>query len=119
MEEQAERLAEYCRDRVGDALPGVGYHTPDGHDVVYIREDVSRVYPADRLERFLEVSRDINASLERLDEMGRPEASLHELEGGFIIQFHRGEGRVIFLAIDADVGRQLSRFIDDCVAQLD
>lgn len=114
MKDDAERLADYLQDRVGESLRGVGYHTPDTHDVAYIREDVASVYPTERLERFIDVLRSVGTTLNRLDEMGRPHASMHRLDEGLIIQFYRGNDQVIYVALDADVGRNFTRFIDDC-----
>ncbi|MFC7166764.1 DUF7522 family protein [Halospeciosus flavus] len=118
MEVQAERLAEFVRERVGDAVRAVGYHTSGEIDVVYVRDDVAKQYPPERVERFASVSRGINDDLSRLDEMGRPKSSLHSLEEGFILQFHEGAGDVVFLAMDREVGRNLTRFIDECREQM-
>lgn len=118
MRREAKRLADYCQDRLGDALRGVGYHTTDGYEVVYIRDDVTEDYPQERVDNFIRSSRSIHESLNTLDEMGRPEASLHLLEEAMIVQFHfPGEG-VIFVAMDEGVGRNFSKFVDDCLDQI-
>lgn len=114
MKNDTRRLAEYLQDRVGESLRGVGYHTPDEHDVAYIRDDVASIYPPERLDRFIDVLRSVGTNLDRLDEMGRPHASMHRLDEGLIIQFYRGNDQVIFVALDADVGRNFTKFIDDC-----
>lgn len=119
MEKDAQRLATYLEDRVGDSLRGVGYHTLDSFDVAYIREDITSMYPPDRVERFVDVSRTIGTNLDRLEEMGHPRASMHRLEEGLLIQFYRGENRVVFAVVDPDVGRNFNRFVDECLAALD
>jgi len=118
MEPRATRLTTYLRSRVGDSLRGVGYHTPETSGVVYIRDDVAEQYPPDRVDRLVDVSRSVGDALGTLDEIGRPEASLHRLEDALLGQFHvPGEG-VVFIAVDADVGRNFNQFVDDCLAQL-
>ncbi|MFB6268098.1 MAG: hypothetical protein ABEI31_10595 [Halodesulfurarchaeum sp.] len=119
METNTAQLAEYLTEEVGDALRAVGYHTAETHDLVYIRDDVAAAYPPERIEDFLDVSRSINEDLSRLDEMGRPKASLHTMGEGYILQFHRDEGRIIYVAMDHDVGRNFNAFVESCLEVLD
>lgn len=118
MEERSNRLAEYVTERVGDGVRAVGYHTPESFEVVYIRDDVAATYPADRVDRFMGVSRAIHDAINDLEAMGEPVASLHSLDDGLIIQFHVAVGEVVFLALDHDLGRDFGGFVDDCKAAM-
>lgn len=116
MEQYAARLAEYTKDRIGEGVRAVGYHTEDVFDVEYIRDDLREQYPENRVQRFIRTSRRLHSDLQFLDDaMGVPEASLHVLEEGLIIQFHFPDEDVVFLSMDKDVGRNFTRFIHDCV----
>lgn len=119
MRREVERLADYCHDRIGDSLRAVGYHTDDDFDVVFIREDLIEHYPAERVDNFIRTSRSIHADIHRLDDrMGPPEASLHVLEDGLAIQFHRADDVVVFVTMDQGVGRNFIRFVDECLDQI-
>lgn len=115
MPKRADRLAEYCRERLGDSLRAVGYHSGESVEVVHIRDNLVEQYPPEDVEKFIDSSRRIHRDLEGMDRrMGTPEASLHVLQDGLIVQFHFEGDDVIFLSIDRDVGRNLTQFIQDC-----
>lgn len=119
MEERAERLADYCQDRLGTDLRAVGYHDADDFEISFIREDLERHYPSDLVEGFVEASRHIHNDVNLFDEgMGSPEASLHVLDEGLIVQFHFAGEDVIFLSMDRGVGRNFTQFVSDCFDQM-
>lgn len=119
MTDRANRLAKYCQDRLGDGLRAVGYHSGTSFEVVYIRDGLEEQYPADRVQRFIEGSRSVHRDVEHMDDkMGSPEASLHMLEEGLIIQFHEPGEDVVFLSMDRDVGRNFTRFIRECMNEM-
>ncbi|MGZ0746260.1 MULTISPECIES: DUF7522 family protein [unclassified Haloparvum] len=119
MPRRAKRLAEYCEDRLGDGLRAVGYHSDTAIEVVYVREDLKEKYPPDRVERFIDASRSVHRDVAGMDDrMGTPEASLHMLEEGLIIQFHLPDDDVVFLSMDRDVGRNFTRFIRECIEEM-
>lgn len=119
MPDRATRLAEYCEERLGDGLRAVGYHSDTSVELAYVRADLEPMYPPERVERFIESSRSVHRDVEELDDrMGTPEASLHVLEEGLIIQFHFSGDEVVFLSMDRDVGRNFTRFIRECLDEM-
>jgi hypothetical protein len=116
---RAKRLAEYCEDRLGKGLRAVGYHSEDKIELAYIRDDLKSEYPADRVEKFISASRAVHRDVETMDQnMGTPEASLHMLQEGLILQFHFTGEDVVFVSMDRDVGRNLTRFIRECIDEM-
>lgn len=95
----------------------MGDHTDEEYEILTSRVDVAENDPQERVENFVRTSRNIRANLNSLDEMAKPEASLHMLEEALIIQFPLPEG-VIFVAMDTDVGRNFTRFVRDCEEQI-
>jgi len=120
MPKRAERLKQYCEERLGDSLRAVGYHSGDSVEIAYIRDDLVDQYPPEDVEQFIDSSRRIHTDLQGMDrQMGTAEASLHLLEDGLIVQFHYAGDDVIFLSIDRDVGRNFTEFIQDCRDAMD
>lgn len=108
----AKRLAEYCQSRIGDSLRAVGHHSGTEFESTHLRQDLEKEATTDLMDRFIESSRALNRSVSKLKRyMGPPEATLHMLEEGFLIQFHSPEGEVIFLVMERDIGRHLTGFI--------
>lgn len=115
MSNPAKRLAEYCQNRLGDNLRAVGHHSGASFEITYLREDLEEEATTELMDHFIESSRALQQSVSKLKRyMGPPEASLHMLEEGFLIQFHSPEGEVIFLVMERDIGRHLTGFINDC-----
>jgi len=62
----------------------------------------------------------VSADLEEFDDrMGLPEARLHLLAEGLIVQFHYPGESAVFLAMDRDVGRNFTTFINDCIDEME
>lgn len=119
MPDRAKQLAAYCEDRLGDGLRAVGYHSATSVELAYVRSDIEEKYPPERVQQFIDSSRAVHRGLEDIDDqMGSPEASLHLLEEGLIIQFHYPGDEVVFLSMDRDVGRNFTRFIQDCIDEM-
>lgn len=118
MEEQACRLAEYIRDRVGDAARAVGYHDREGYQIVYLRDDLEDQYSPEQWGRFVRTSSNIHSELKGLRRRGPPEASLHSLENALFVQFYLDSDAVIFVGLESDVGRNFMGFVDDCLAHI-
>jgi hypothetical protein len=119
MDQRASRLTTHCQDRLGDSLRAVGFHSDDTVEVAYIRDDLVERYPEDRVAQFIRSSRQIHRDLQSLDEgMGTPEASLHVLAEGLIVQFHYPGDDVIFLSMEREVGRNFTRFVDECIDRM-
>ncbi|MUV60346.1 hypothetical protein [Halobacterium sp. CBA1126] len=119
MAERAHRLAEYCRDRLGDGLRAVGFHSDGDVELAYLRDDLKEQYPADRVQQFIESSRTIHRTVDELDAtMGDPQASLHMLDEGLIVQFHFPGEDVVFLAMDSGVGRNFTQFVRECLDEM-
>lgn len=119
MEKQASELAEYCLDRLDDSLRAVGFYSENDLELVYIRDDLVDKYSDDIIKAFIHTSQEIQDDLQRIDEeMGKSEASLHALEAGLIIQFHHHTDDVIFFSMEREVGRDFTRFIDECRNQM-
>lgn len=120
LSERVERLTEYCRERLGEGLRAVGFHTDSGVEVAYIRDELVKRYPPDRVEDFVDASRQIHDATKFIDDvMGSPEASLHVLEQGLIVQFHFAGEDVVFLSMERDVGRNFTRFVSECFDRMD
>lgn len=111
----ARRLSEYCQERIGHNLRAVGHHTGTSFETTYLREDLEEEATKELMEHFVNSSRALQEGVSELKRyMGPPEASLHMLEEGFLIQFHTPDQKIIFLVMERDIGRNLTGFIDDC-----
>lgn len=120
MKQRAARLTEYAKERLGDGLRAVGYHTEDDYGMLYASPDVRERYSRENIDDLVDTSRAIHDDLAYMGEqLGRPEASMHLLGEGLIVQFHfAGEG-VVFLSMNRDVGRNFSRFVQECIDRMD
>ncbi|MXR19749.1 DUF7522 family protein [Halobacterium bonnevillei] len=119
MKSQASKLAEYCERRLGDSLRVVGFYSDNDLEMTYIRDDLVDKYSNDMVETFIDNSQKIQKDLQLLDSgMGEPEASLHAMEDGLIIQFHISIEDVIFFSMEREVGRNFTQFIDECRKQM-
>lgn len=115
MSTPTERLAEYCQNRIGDSLRAVGHHSGTDYETTYLRDDLEEGATTELMEHFIKSSRALSEDVSELNRyMGPPQASLHMLEEGFLIQFHIPDAEVIFLVMERDIGRNLTGFIDDC-----
>lgn len=119
MEQRAVRLAEYAEERLGDGLRAVGYHTGSDYGLLFARQDVRKRYSRENIEDFIDTSRALHHDMAYLGEqLGRPEASLHLLGEGLIVQFHFHGDDVVFLSMDREVGRNFTRFIRECIDRM-
>lgn len=119
MKKQASKLAEYCQVRLGDSLRAVGFYSDNDLEMTYVRDDLVEKYSDDIIEAFIHTSQEIQHHLQLIDEgMGEPEASLHALETGLIIQFHYPTEDVIFFSMEREIGRDFTGFIDECRNQM-
>lgn len=117
MEERARQLRDHCREQIGDGLRAVYTYGPEGHTVVYTREDVEYGYTEDRLASLVESVSDIHETLTGMgtdkEPLGVPQASIQVFEYGFVVLFVDGQQGVA-VSVDREVGPEISEFLDSC-----
>lgn len=119
MEKKASRLGGFLQSRLGDSLRAVGFYSSTEIEMMFVRDDLSGRYSEDILDSFIHSSKEIQHNLQLIDEgMGQPEASLHVLDAGLVIQFHYPTDDLIFFSMERDVGSDLTGFIDECQMQM-
>ncbi|WP_256403825.1 DUF7522 family protein [Halorubrum salinum] len=119
MKKQASRLTEFCQTRLGNSLRAVGVYSANNIEMIFVRDDLNEKYSGDILNNFISTPQEIKHNFQLIDEgMGEPEASLHLLEAGLIVQLHYPSEGLIFISMEQDVGRNFTRFIRECRNQI-
>lgn len=117
MDERARALADHCRRHLGEGLRAVYTYGPDGHEVVYAREDIDYGYTRERLAALLDGADEISRTLVSLgtdkEPLGAPLASIQAFERAFVVLF-LDEGRGIAVALDRSAGPELSGLLESC-----
>lgn len=115
-----DRIMDFLRERVGEALRTVVILQPDDWTGVYLRDDLREAYDEDTYEAVLDRFRAFSTdpTPDPIGEIGERRALVHYHEEAFVVQLPFEDEASILVSVDADVGRELLTFIEQCREQL-
>ncbi|MFB6082978.1 MAG: hypothetical protein ABEJ94_01880 [Halorientalis sp.] len=112
----SNRLVEFARGQIGDALRTVIVLYEADHEVIYLREDLEDGYTPTRFERVTDSFRtDLGIDDAPGDSpVGRKRAIIHEHENAFVFQFPHPDCHSILMSVEPGVGTRLRSFVSEC-----
>lgn len=117
VEDAAERVTAFVRDRVGDGLRTVVIVNEREYDIVYLDDGLRDQYTSttfrDVVDSFRLENPLFNPDIEDKP-VGERRAIVHYHENAFVFQFPYTETESILISVYPDVGRDLLGFIDEC-----
>ena len=120
LEEGAERLAEYCKERTGEKLRSITVYRPEGTTRVYSDDMLRERYTEEQISSLVKSAIELNSTLHNSNvpeaPLGRPVAGVYSFEEAFVVQLPWDESSGIVATFDVDVGSSLAGFIHDCHA---
>ena len=115
------RLVQYARRQVDDALRTVLVLYDDEYEILHLRDDLRESYNPDEYEAIAESFR-IDLSTDTTAWEGAPigeKASLiHYHDSAYVLQFSHEDCHSILLSVEPRVGSRLKSFIDGCQEQI-
>lgn len=119
LDDAATTLQQFCRHRAGDALRAVMTYRNGGLEFQYVRTDLRpTLQDSETQHRVGELAWENHVRrrelFDQLPETGDIEAVVFSLERAFVIQFPETDDGGLLASFDADAGRFLGDFIDDC-----
>lgn len=119
--DSTNRLVEYARDQMDDALRTAFILYEDGFEVLYLRDDIRKTYSADQYKRVVESFRtdpNVDTPEEGGSQIGEKISLIHYHEGAFVFQFPHEDCHSIILSVETHIGSQLKSFIEGCQNQI-
>lgn len=104
LSETAERLKEYCSERIGDDLRAVIGYTDQGIETTYFRDDVTLAVEdlsMDALHNpILAFQRSVWKLTDMFEHFGPPQASMQAYEDKLVFTFPINRKEGIFVSVD-------------------
>lgn len=117
VQETAQKLTKYLRNRLGDGLRTVVVVQGDGHEIHYLREDLERAYTTETFADVVDTFR-FETPFMSPDIDSRPVGKRHAIvnyhENAFVLQFPFSESESLLVSLAPDTGRDLLDFIEQC-----
>lgn len=117
-----ERLAEFCKQRIGDSLRWVGIVDDGEIDTVYFRGTTKQQYNTQRLLELGDALQEFGEQFNQLytysTPLGQKEAVILSFQNAHMFLFSVSGDRTIILSVDRHVGSDLSKFIEQCRNEL-
>lgn len=117
-----EKLAEFCKERIGEGLRWVGVVESGDLNTVYFREATKQQYTRQKRAELLDAFERIGAQFDQLytysTPLGQKEAVVLSFRNAHIFQFSLSENRSVVISVDRRVGQGLSTFIEKCWNEL-
>lgn len=117
VEQAAQRITDYLRNRVDDGLRTVVIVTDDGFNISYLSDALRREYSRETFGEVIDSFRLRNPLFNPGIEgkpIGERRAIVHYHENAFVIQLPYSEAASILISVNPDVGRDLLGFIEQC-----
>lgn len=115
--ETGNRLADYARGQIGDALRTVVVLYENDCVVVYLRDDLRKTYTP---EQYREVADSFRTDM-RIDahssgetSIGQKRSLIHYHENAYVFQFPHDDCHSILMSVKPSVGSRLRSFINEC-----
>lgn len=118
-DESTRELVGYLRQQAGPLLRGVVGYGDDGHEFVYLRDDVEETRTRAQLERMLaHFQTETREQEEAVFPFGELHGTVRCFDEAVLLHFPLERERGVIVALDADAARDLSTFAGDCLEQI-
>ncbi|WP_254822468.1 DUF7522 family protein [Haloglomus halophilum] len=119
----AEQLARFCREQLGDEVRAVGLVTDGTVEPTYMRDDLQRRYTKSELDGLEDAATETAGALHGLNtyhtSLGQSHAGLFAFEDAFMLLIPCGGGEeAAYVSLERSVSEDLSAFIKRCNDQL-
>ena len=117
----SNRLVEYAREHIGNALRTVAVIYENDCEVIYLREDLQTAYDPEQYKSVAESFRtDLGLAAHVTGEspVGGKQAIIHQHDSAFVFQFPHEDCHSILMSVDPEVGSQLRSFASECQQQI-
>lgn len=115
VDDAAERVSEFLRDRVGDGLRTIVVVTEDGWRMAYLREDLKAEYDREGYSAVVDTFRLEGQVLAPETEglpVGERRALVHYHENAFVIQIPFSRTESLLISLNDSAGASLMGFIE-------
>lgn len=111
-----KEFTEYLRERAGDSLRVISWYSDQSWGTLYVRDDLDRDVIERRVEFVSNVSLSENSTVETdpLGELGEQQAMVQVRQKAVIIRFPMNGRGGLFVSLDAEVARDLHKFVLEC-----
>lgn len=114
-------IVDYLREAVGDGLRAVDYYGRDGHETLYIRDDVAALYSDEDFDR-LRRQRILDTYSARhsrsIYELGDFHYSVQQFEDALLLQFPITRDSGVVVSLDAGVSIEIPGFGYACLERV-
>lgn len=113
--ETSNRLVEFARDQIGNALRTVIVLYETDYEVIYLREDLDDSYTPTRFESAADSFRvDLGHHVDGDTIIGTKQAVIHQHDDAFVFQFPHPGCHSVLMSVEPEVGSQLRSFVAEC-----
>jgi hypothetical protein len=112
-----KQLAKYARGEISDALRTVAVLYEDDCEIVYLRDDLQKMYSPEQYKAVADMFRiEMSDSSTTNDEtpLGRKHSLIHSHENAFVFQFPHEDCHSILMSVNPSVGSRLRSFLTKC-----
>ncbi|MFC7165427.1 hypothetical protein [Halospeciosus flavus] len=110
---------DVLEERVGESLRAICSYDESGYEIHYIREDIRETNFEERTETMTRRARDWRPLEDEGGPLGERRATLELWDESLFIHLPEDETRGLLFAVEPEVGRKLTGFVEECWTALE